>query len=53
MSTQTLKKEKVLDYEYESEILDDIAEFEDILAHPENHKGYRTAREMLHDMGLI
>ena len=32
---------------------EDIAEFEDILAHPERHKGYSTAGEMLRDMGLI
>ena len=35
------------------ETSDDIAEFEDILAHPERHKGCRTAGEMLRDMGLI
>ena len=35
------------------ETLEDIAEFEDILAHPERHKGYSTAGEMLRDMGLI
>lgn len=35
------------------ETFDDIAEFEDILAHPERHKGYMTAGDMLIDMGLI
>ncbi|MBQ7216401.1 MAG: hypothetical protein IJS39_10515 [Synergistaceae bacterium] len=38
---------------YDRETSEDIAEFEDILAHPERHKGYSTAREMLRDMGLI
>ena len=50
MSAQTLEK---LDYDYEQETLEDIAEFEDILAHPEKHKGYNTAADMLRDMGLI
>lgn len=35
------------------ETTEDIAEFEDIFAHPERHKGYRTAGEMLRDMGLL
>lgn len=50
MNTQTLE---TLDYDYEHETLDDIAEFDDILAHPENHRGYNTAADMLKDMGSI
>ena len=38
---------------YDRETSEDIAEFEDILTHPDRHKGYSTAGEMLRDMGLI
>ncbi|MBQ3447962.1 MAG: hypothetical protein IJG37_10005 [Synergistaceae bacterium] len=38
---------------YDDEADYDLAEFEDILARPERHKGYMTAGEMLRDMGLI
>ncbi len=37
---------------FDDETFDDIAEFEDILAHPERHKGYMTAGYMLRDFGL-
>ena len=56
MSTATLERgNTVLDDELlydNAETFDDIAEFEDILAHPERHKGYTSAGEMLRDMGL-
>ena len=38
---------------FDDETFDDIAEFDDTLAHPERHKGYMTAGDMLRDFGLI
>ena len=57
MNVSTLKRSsaalKISSRLDDRETSDDIAEFEDILAHPERHKGYSTAGEMLRDMGLI
>lgn len=56
MSIDTLEKgNTVLESQagFDDETFDDIAEFEDILAHPERHKGYMTAGDMLRDFGLI
>ncbi len=38
---------------FDDETFDDLAEFDDILAHPERHKGYMTAGDMLRDFGLM
>ena len=61
MSTATLEKTKKinlidipLDINFDDrETVADIAEFEDILAHPEKYKSYETAGEMLRDLGLL